>query len=279
MVQTAAWTTFRVPNWLLSDTEESVVGALWHQRSISTLADMLEDVSARRGAVWGVADQIALIGLQHDDGTDYDPRPDVMVLRQPLVGNPASVRLDRVGAPLFVAEVASDSTKLNDQGDKRQAYAAIGIPEYVVFDPDGSLLATPILAWRLENGSYVRWYAEADGWWYSSALDLSFRAAQSLLSVRDRDDVIIEPAGQLRRRMRQEEQRLRELADRLAVEEHTRHELADRLAVEEQGRNDAERQRDVLERRLQEEARLRAALEARLRRLQGGHDAPDADSR
>jgi len=279
MVQTAAWTTFHVPNWLLSDTEESVVGALWHQRSISTLADMLEDVSARRGAVWGVADQIALIGLQHDDGTDYDPRPDVMVLRQPLVGNPASVRLDRVGAPLFVAEVASDSTKLNDQGDKRQAYAAIGIPEYVVFDPDGSLLATPILAWRLENGSYVRWYAEADGWWDSSALDLSFRATQPLLSVRDRDDVIIEPAGQLRRRMRQEEQRLRELADRLAVEEHTRHELADRLAVEEQGRNDAERQRDVLERRLQEEARLRAALEARLRRLQGGHDAPDADSR
>jgi len=182
-----------------------------------------------------------------------------------LVGNPASVRLDRVGAPLFVAEVASDSTKLNDQGDKRQAYAAIGIPEYVVFDPDGSLLATPILAWRLENGSYVRWYAEADGWWHSTALDLSFRAAQPLLSVRDRDDVIIEPAGQLRRRMRQEEQRLRELADR--------------LAVEERGRNDAERQRDVLELRLQEEARLRAALEARLRRLQEEHDAPDADSR
>ncbi len=255
MVQTATWTTYLVPNHLMSDTEESVVGALWHQRSISTLADMLEDVSARRGAVWGVADQIAIIGLQHDDGTDYDPRPDVMVLRQPLVGNPASVRLDRVGAPLFVAEVASDSTKLNDQGDKRQAYAAIGIPEYVVFDPDGSLLATPILAWRLENGSYVRWYAEADGWWHSTALDLSFRAAQPLLSVRDRDGVIIEPAGQLRRRMRQEEQRLRELANRLAVEE---------------------RQRDALEQRLQEEAQLRAALEERLRRLQGGHDAPDA---
>jgi len=62
MVQTATWTTYLVPNHLMSDTEESVVGALWHQRSISTLADMLEDVSARRGAVWGVADQIALIG-------------------------------------------------------------------------------------------------------------------------------------------------------------------------------------------------------------------------
>src|SRR6184192_1310848 len=87
MAQTATWTTtYRVPESLPSDTEESIVGTEWHQEAIGALADMLRDVAERRGASWGVCEQIALLGLQHEDGTDYDPRPDVMVLRQPLPG-------------------------------------------------------------------------------------------------------------------------------------------------------------------------------------------------
>ena len=60
MVQTATWTTYRVPNSLLSDTEESVVGTEFHQEAIGALADMLRDVAIRRGATWGVCQQIAL---------------------------------------------------------------------------------------------------------------------------------------------------------------------------------------------------------------------------
>lgn len=85
MVQTATWTTtYRVPNALPSDTEESVAGSQWHQEARSQLADMLRDIAWRRGATWGVCEWITLIGLQHEDGTDYDPKPDVMVLRQPI---------------------------------------------------------------------------------------------------------------------------------------------------------------------------------------------------
>jgi len=250
---------FRVPDRLRSDTEESVVGTFWHQKAIAGLADMLDDVSDRRAAAWGVCDQIALIGLQHENGTDYDPRPDIMVLRQPVQGNPASVRLADVGAPLFVAEMASDSTKDNDQGDKRQAYAAIGVPEYLVFDPDGTLLSRPILAWRLQSGSYVSWLPRADGWWRSAALDVSFQPLGTLpiLSVRDADGMVIEPTGQARRRLRDVERRLR---------------------VEEQGRAEDARQRAELERLLADGARRRAELEEQLRTLREDRAARDPDN-
>lgn len=34
---------FRVPDRLHSDTEESVVGTVWHQKAIASLADRLDD--------------------------------------------------------------------------------------------------------------------------------------------------------------------------------------------------------------------------------------------
>jgi Uma2 family endonuclease len=144
MAQTVTGIGYRVPDSLPSDTPDSIVGSEWHQEAIDELAGMLRDVADRRGARWGVCQQIALIGLQHEDGTDYDPRPDVMVLAEPLPGgHMSSIHLAVAGAPLFIAEIASESTKKNDQGDKRHAYAAVGVLEYLLFDPDGDLLAYP----------------------------------------------------------------------------------------------------------------------------------------
>ncbi len=246
MAQVATWTTtYHVPDSLLSDTEDSIVGTEWHQEAIWSLADMLRDVAVQRGAAWGVCEQVALVGLRHEDGTDYDPRPDVMVLRRPLLsGNLASVRVADVGAPLFVMEVASESTQTNDRGDKRQAYAAVGVAEYIVFDPSGDILPRPLLAWRLSSGTYVPWHPDEDGWWHSSALDVSLRATQLLLGVRDRDGTVIAPTGEVRRRARNLEQRLRDM---------------------EQARVDAERARD-------DETRRRVELEEQLRRLQQERD-------
>ncbi len=215
MVQTATWaTTYRVPNTLPSDTEQSVVGTQWHQDARDQLSDMLRDVAERRGASWGVCEEIALIGLQHEDGTDYDPKPDVMVLRRPLPrGSLASVRLDQVGAPLFIAEIASNATKGNDQGEKRAAYAAVGVPEYLVFDPDGDLLSAPLLAWYLEGTTYMPWQPAADGWWHSRALEVSFRPAQPYIEVRDRDGTVLATSGAVRRHARALERRLHELEE------------------------------------------------------------------
>jgi len=262
MVQIAVWTAYRVPDALPSDTEDSVLGTEWHQEAISALADMLRDVAVRRGAPWGVCEGIALIGLQHQDGTDYDPRPDVMVLQRPLPrGDLAAIHLADAGAPLFVMEAASNSTKGNDLDDKRLAYAAIGVREYLVFDPADNVLSTPLLAWRLDGDTYARWQPDRDGWWRSVALEVSFRATQPFLGVRDRDGTIIAPAGQMRRQARETEQRL-------LAEAQARAEVEQRLVAEARARAEEASRRADLEQRLAVDARRIAELEERLRRLQ-----------
>jgi len=236
MAQATMWaTTYHVPDTLLSDTEESVLGTQWHQSAIAALADMIEEVARRRGATWGVCNQIALVGLQHEDGTAYDPHPDVMVLDRPLPsGDIAAISLADAGAPLFVMEVASKSTGRNDTGDKRRAYEAIGIPEYIVFDPDGGVLRTPLRAWRLQSGVYAPWAPDPDGWWHSASLAISFQATQPFMTVRDRNGQLIG----LSRQVRQHAERLEQ-----------------RLSKAEQARVEAERQRAELEEQVR---RLRA---------------------
>ncbi len=262
MAQATRWTTtYRVPDTLLSDTEESVVGTLWHQDATSYLVEMLREVARRRGATWGVCNQIALQGLRHENGTDYDPRPDVMVLAQPLPsGDMSSITIEEAGTPLFVAEVASRSTVGNDRGDKRQAYAAIGVPEYLVYDPDGDLIPAGLLAWRLEGAVYVPWRAEADGWWHSRSLEVAVEATRPVLGVRDRDgrrilapSAVHEHAERLER-ARAEAERARMEAERARMEAERARAAAERQRTEaeaarveaEAARVEAERQRDEL---------------------------------
>jgi Uma2 family endonuclease len=187
MLQTKArWATYRVPDSVPDDTEERIVGTEWHQEAIGDTAGKLREGARRQGAAWGVCEQIAIAGLRHADGRPYDPRPDVMVLSRPLPsGSVSTIALVDVGAPLFILEVASRSTMGDDVGDKRQAYEAIGVPEYMVFDPDGALLSMPLLAWRLDGDTYVPWRPGGDGLWHSAALGLSLRATQPLLTVYD----------------------------------------------------------------------------------------------
>jgi Uma2 family endonuclease len=206
-----------VPDTLPNDTEESIVGTEWHQEAIGDMAGKLREVARRQGAAWGVCEQIALVGLHRADGRPYDPRPDVMVLQQPLPsGSISSVALQDAGAPLFIAEVASRSTVGDDVGAKREVYEAVGVREYIVFDPDGTLLSTPILAWRLERGAYVSWRPEADGWWRSAALGLSFQAAQPFPRVRDHEGREIPATPALHRQLEEERRQ------RLALEEELR---------------------------------------------------------
>ena len=230
MAQATAWTTYRVPDALLSDTEESVVGTEWHQEAIGALADMLREVKRRRGASWGVCEGIALLGLQHVNGTAYDPRPDVMVLRRPLPsGRMSSIPLSEAGAPLFVAEVASASTVRNDVGDKQHAYAAIGVPEYLVFDPDGDQLPAVIQAWRMEGGMYVLWEPQADGTWYSTSLEVTIEPTQPFLGVRDRDGRRIESSPIVRAQCDRLEAQLNMVEQARAEEARRRIELEEEL--------------------------------------------------
>jgi len=140
--------------------------------------------------------------------------------------------------------VASASTVRNDVGDKQHAYAAIGVPEYLVFDPDGDLLPAVIRAWRLESGMYVPWGPQADGTWSSASLEVTIEPTQPFLGVRDRDDAEIELPS--------------------VVRAHAQN-------LERQRAEDARRIADLARERA-EDARRIADLEEQLRRLREGRD-------
>ena len=226
----ARWATYSVADSLPDDTEESVVGTEWHQEASGDAADKLREGGRRRGALWGVCEQVALTGLRHADGRPYDPRPDVMVLPAPLPsGRMSSIALSDAGVPLLIVEVASRRTVGNDVGEKRDAYEAIGVSEYLVFDPDGVLLSTPLLAWRLDGGTYRSWLPEADGTWRSAALGLSFVPTQPLLGVRDHQGREIESVGTVHRLLAEQRLLLAEQQLLLAEERRQRLDLEERL--------------------------------------------------
>jgi hypothetical protein len=72
--RTELWDTVRVPDWLQSDTEESIVGTGWHQEAIGTLATMLRVVADRRGVSWGVCEHIQVLGLRKEFGVSFRTR-------------------------------------------------------------------------------------------------------------------------------------------------------------------------------------------------------------
>ena len=91
--------------------------------------------------------------------------PDVAVLQEVFAPGEPLPRACRLGVdppPLLVLEVLSESTWRADLGPKLDAYAAMGIAEYWLYDPEGH--APPAYAdgisfwgWRLDDtGSYVR---------------------------------------------------------------------------------------------------------------------------
>jgi len=57
-------------------------------------------------------------------------------------------------APDFVLEITSQSTRLQDQGAKREQYAALGIQEYFQYDPTHDYLDPPLQGLRLVGSTY-----------------------------------------------------------------------------------------------------------------------------
>ncbi len=80
-------------------------------------------------------------------------------------------------APDFVLEVASDTTSRRDETVKWHDYAAFGVTEYWLFDPDwGQRYEQGLMGWTLVNGGYepipIHEYAADMRYGYSAALGL-----------------------------------------------------------------------------------------------------------
>ena len=137
---------------------ENVPGALWFSQSnVIYDSDVPGSVVSPDGGV--------VLGLKTDART--------------IKRNRRSYRIDEWGQPpVFVLEVASESTAARDLHEKREIYARMDAQEYWRLDRTGDYYGEPLVGERLVNGEYVRFelHTEPNGdtWSRSEALGVDF---------------------------------------------------------------------------------------------------------
>ncbi len=202
------------------DTEESIVGSSQHQGAITVLFDSLEAYQVAQELPWFIGSQLRMtvprLG-QHP----LTLMPDLLI--HPTLG-PAhrdGIAVALEGPPTLVIEVASPSTaKERDLAEgvpqgKPALYAALGIPEYLVYDPTQRYLPMGLWARKLSpQGHYQPWEPAADGRWHS-ALGIAFQPQSDgpLLRVYGHDGVLLPTNVERMLQQRQAEAQLAALID------------------------------------------------------------------
>jgi Uma2 family endonuclease len=150
-----------------------------------------------------------------------DPRiqqlaPDIFVAR----ADPhfrSSYRLEEEGiTPALVLEVISQESRKRDTVDKRRAYEAMGVEEYLLFDPVGGLLTPRLQGYRREGERLVRWERDDEGRLWSEVLGAwLMMVGDDLRLVRQDGTLEPSPAEEALARERAEEE-VRRLAEEVA---------------------------------------------------------------
>ena len=121
-----------------------------------------------------------------------DPRavfcPDVFFVRGVDKRRRRTFKLwDEGHPPTFVLELSSESTWLEDVGNKKALCARLGVREYFLCDPEGLALHPPLQGFRLERDDYRRIAPAPDGSVASDVLGLELYLDDTLrLHARDR---------------------------------------------------------------------------------------------
>ena len=87
--------------------------------------------------------------------------------------------------PDFVMEFSSKTTYQNDLTDKMNLYAALGIPNYLLYDAEALYLPSPLMGFQLVKGVYVPIPPGVDGSIHSDILGLDFHIRERGLEVYD----------------------------------------------------------------------------------------------
>ena len=99
--------------------------------------------------------------------------PDVFVAKGCPRGDRRTFKLwDEAGVPNFVIEVTSPSTKHVDLKSKPDTYSAIGVGEFVMFDPLNEYLNPALRMLRLNGNRYEAVEPDSSGRLYSEELNL-----------------------------------------------------------------------------------------------------------
>lgn len=208
---------------LQDDTEEMLVGTSLHQGAITALYTSLTLCGPHRGLPWFVGNQIKIVIPRERNKAPYIPSPDILVHPTLTSGSRSSLILAADGPPALAIEVASPSTalehdlNLTSPTGKPQVYAAIGVVDYLVFDPAGEILGTQVWARRAGPQGFGPWEPTADGRWVSAALNIAFQPQGILLRVYDQEGKLVPLVTELADRVVERDQQLTEYARRLAV--------------------------------------------------------------
>lgn len=179
--------------WLHDDREEDLVGSDWHQRAIDCLFDALQDLAEEEDLPWHVGNQHTLAAYT-PDGRVWRPCPDIMVHARAGRNAREEIVLAVEGPPALVIEVLSPTTWHYDADDvrgKAAGYMAIGVLEYLLFDPIGTYLDAQCKGWRQRDGSVEEWLPETDGRYVAASLGVSFRPEGVYLRTYDRSQVLV----------------------------------------------------------------------------------------
>lgn len=219
---------------LPNDTEKTLMGTSLHQAAIVTLYTSLEQCGPDRGLPWFVGNQIKLI-IPRQGRRSYQPSPDILVHPTLTSGTRESLHVAADGPPVLIIEVASPSTaverdiNLTSPTGKPGVYAAIGVREYLVFDPSDDILETPVWARRTGPGGYVPWEPDGHGRWFSATLGVAFEPQGTLLRVYDQEGNPVRFTKELAGLTIEQEQRISEQQRRLAAQEQRLAELEEEL--------------------------------------------------
>ena len=165
--------------------------------------------------------------------------------------------------PDFVMEIASATTGQRDVIEKREGYAALGIPEYWRFDYSGGQHhGAPLAGDRLVDGVYqpipIEQIDDRTHQGYSAVLDLYLRWEDGQLGWHDPS------TGQHITRFSDEREARQQAETRATTEREARQEAETRAATEREARQQAET-RAATERETRQEAETRAATERETR--------------
>lgn len=154
-----------------------------------------------------VSGNILLLYDQQDPKAHYSP--DVLVTLGISNERRENYKLWEIGkAPDLVIEVTSKSTRLRDIGIKKGLYEAIGVKEYLLFDPRKEYLQPRFQVYRNDGSGFLP-VLVPDAGYQSTSLGLIFREVDGQLRVFD------PVSGQALRTPREQARRAERLAEKL----------------------------------------------------------------
>ncbi|MGH2344958.1 MAG: Uma2 family endonuclease [Chloroflexota bacterium] len=127
---------WRVATYVPNERETQILGGTQTHASVGiNLYQTLRTYAARQGLSWLVRFEGEL-RYPRVDGTTGVFYPDLFMAPGVVVDNEEPYEVSTVGhPPALVVEIASKKTVRRDVGPKRQAYAELGVAEYLTFDP------------------------------------------------------------------------------------------------------------------------------------------------